>query len=85
MGPLQSDVPHAVHWLRAFSTTIAHRHVADHAVHDIWCYMLRTVSRTRNQLDTELGFVAPTVQRKGKKGSEAAVLLALIWLTVAFN
>lgn len=63
--PIQSHVAHAVHWLRAVPAAVIDRHVVDHVVHDKRSHVLRPVPGTRNQSDTELGFITPTVSRKG--------------------
>ena len=66
VGLVQSHVSHAMHWLWPFSTTKSDWYVADHAVYDQWCYLLRHVPGPCHQSNPEPGFVQEAIQRKGK-------------------
>lgn len=83
LGFIQSHVPHAVHRVWPFSTPVLDRYVVDHAVDDIGCHLLCPFLGPCNQLDTEFGLVATTVQREGIKGSVAAVLLRFLSIVLA--
>lgn len=53
VGAFQSDVAHAVHRVWSVSTSVAHRHVAHDALHDIRSHLLRPLPRSRHQPHTE--------------------------------
>jgi len=65
LGNVQGYVPHAVHWLWAFSTPEYDRHVADHVVNDQWGNMLCNVPRPCHKSHPEFGLIKETIQRKG--------------------
>lgn len=53
MGAVQGDVPHAVHRIWPVSSAISHGHVADHALNDLRCHLLRSLPWARHQPDSE--------------------------------
>lgn len=66
MGLIQSNVSHAVHRLRPFSTAISNGYVADHALDDIRRHVLRAVPWSRDQSHPESGLLAAAVSREGE-------------------
>ena len=65
LGAVQGHVPHAVHRVRPVSAAIVDGHVADDALHDQRCYVLRNVSGARHQSHSEPRLITKTIQREG--------------------
>lgn len=66
LGPVQGHVAHALYRLRPIPAAEPNGHVADYAVHDQRCDLLRPISGTCDQFDSEFGLFTTSVSREGK-------------------